>query len=75
MAENSFTTGKQPQERTVRPAYSKRAIKKAPTQSQDALKDKRRGMFLKKVREGRERGREERMGEDVSCSLCAGSMV
>lgn len=73
MSENSFTAGKEPQERTVRPAYSQRAIKKAPAQSQDALKDKRRGMFLKKVREGREEKRFERMGEDVSVTLWSGT--
>lgn len=46
--------------------YSKRAIKRAPAVSQDALKERRRGMFLKKVREGREDKRFERHGEDVS---------
>jgi len=46
--------------------YSKRAIKRAPTVSQDALTERRRGMFLKKVREGREDKRFERHGEDVS---------
>jgi hypothetical protein len=45
--------------------YAKRAIKKAPVVSQDALKERRRGMFLKKVREGREDKRFERHGEDV----------
>jgi hypothetical protein len=45
--------------------YAKRAIKKAPAVSQDALKERRRGMFLKKVREGREDKRFERHGEDV----------
>lgn len=46
--------------------YSKRAIKRAPTVSQDALTERRRGMFLRKVREGREDKRFERHGEDVS---------
>jgi hypothetical protein len=46
--------------------YSKRAIKRAPAVSQDALTERRRGMFLKKVREGREDRRFERHGEDVS---------
>lgn len=46
--------------------YSKRAIKRAPAVSQDALKERRRGMFLKKVREGREDKRFEKHGEDVS---------
>lgn len=49
--------------------YSKRAIKRAPTVSQDALKERRRGMFLKKVREGREDKRFEKHGEDVSLPL------
>jgi hypothetical protein len=49
--------------------YAKRAIKKAPTVSQDALKERRRGMFLKKVREGREDKRFERHGEDVCIPL------
>jgi hypothetical protein len=48
--------------------YSKRAIKRAPAVSQDALTERRRGMFLKKVREGREDRRFERHGEDVSTS-------
>ena len=48
--------------------YSKRAIKRAPTVSQDALTERRRGMFLRKVREGREDKRFERHGEDVSIS-------
>ena len=46
--------------------YAKRAIKRAPVVSQDALKERRRGIFLKKVREGREDKRFERHGEDVS---------
>lgn len=46
--------------------FSKRAIKRAPTVSQDALTERRRGIFLKKVREGREDRRFERHGEDVS---------
>lgn len=54
-----------PQQRPDRLAYSKREIKKAPAASQDALKDKRRGMFLRKVREGREDKRFEARGEDV----------
>jgi hypothetical protein len=49
--------------------YSKRAIKRAPTVSQDALTERRRGMFLRKVREGREDKRFERHGEDVSIFL------
>ena len=49
--------------------YSKRAIKRAPAVSQDALTERRRGMFLKKVREGREDRRFERHGEDVSILL------
>ena len=48
--------------------YSKRAIKRAPAVSQDALTERRRGMFLRKVREGREDRRFERHGEDVSIS-------
>ena len=49
--------------------YAKRVIKRAPVVSQDALKERRRGMFLKKVREGREDKRFEKHGEDVSiCS-------
>jgi hypothetical protein len=46
--------------------FANRAIKKAPVVSQDALKERRRGMFLKKVKEGREDRRFERHGEDVS---------
>lgn len=46
--------------------YSKRTIKRAPAVSQDALKERRRGMFLKKVREGREDKRFQSHGEDVS---------
>jgi hypothetical protein len=49
--------------------FSKRAIKRAPAVSQDALTERRRGMFLKKVREGREDRRFERHGEDVSILL------
>ena len=49
--------------------YAKRAIKRAPVVSQDALKERRRGMFLKKVREGREDKRFEKHGEDVSITL------
>lgn len=49
--------------------YSKRAIKRAPAVSQDALKERRRGMFLKKVREGREDKRFLSHGEDVSIIL------
>lgn len=52
--------------------YSKRAIKRAPVVSQDALKERRRGMFLKKVREGREDKRFEKHGEDVSFPLHLG---
>lgn len=57
-----------PQQRPDRLAYSKRDIKRAPTANQDALKDKRRGMFLRKVREGRDDKRFEARGEDVSIS-------
>lgn len=52
--------------------YAKRAIKRAPVVSQDALKERRRGMFLKKVREGREDKRFEKHGEDVSILFCIG---
>ncbi|KAM0715467.1 hypothetical protein Q7P37_008965 [Cladosporium fusiforme] len=45
--------------------YSKRAIKRAPAVSQDALKERRRGMFLKKVREGRDDKRFQSHGEDI----------
>lgn len=55
-----------PQTSTSPVPYAKRAIKKAPVVSQDALKERRRGMFLKKVREGRENKRFEKHGEDVS---------
>ena len=52
--------------------YAKRAIKRAPVVSQDALKERRRGMFLKKVREGREDKRFEKHGEDVSIPFTIG---
>lgn len=45
--------------------FSKRAVKKAPTPRQDDLRERRRGQFLKKVREGREDRRFEARGEDV----------
>ncbi|OQN99088.1 hypothetical protein B0A48_14949 [Cryoendolithus antarcticus] len=60
-------TGNQPQsaERTVRPAWSQRAIKRAPVATGDILKEKRRKMFLNKVKDSRDDGRFEKMGEDI----------
>lgn len=43
-------------------------VKKAPSPKQDELKERRRSMFLRKVREGREDRRFEARGEDV-CRL------
>lgn len=45
--------------------FARRSIKKAPSPRQDELKERRRGMFLKKVREGREERRFDSRGEDV----------
>lgn len=49
--------------------YSKRAVKKAPSPKQDELKERRRSMFLKKVRDEREEKRFEARGEDVCIVL------
>jgi hypothetical protein len=43
------------------------AKKKAPSPKQDELKERRRNMFLRSVRENREDKRFEKRGEDVSC--------
>ena len=48
--------------------FAKRAVKKAPSPKHDELKERRRGMFLKKVQEGREARRFEARGEDVCYS-------
>jgi hypothetical protein len=53
------------QNRTVRQAYSKRPVKKAPSPKQDELKENRRKMFLKKVKDSRDDRRYEQRGEDV----------
>lgn len=45
--------------------FSKRAVRKAPTPIPDALREKRRGMFLRKVEESRQDRRFESRGEDV----------
>lgn len=45
--------------------FSKRAVKKAPSPKSDELKERRRNMFLRKVREGRDEKRFESRGEDV----------
>lgn len=52
--------------------FAKRPVKKAPSPKQDELKERRRGMFLKKVKEGREDKRFEARGEDVrhSAGVC-----
>ena len=47
-------------------AFSKRAVKKAPSPTQNELKEQRRKLFLKKVADGREERRWESRGEDVS---------
>ena len=64
-----FTMSANPQPQQSQVPYSQRAIKRAPAVSQDALKERRRGMFLRKVREGREESRWGRRGEDVSILL------
>ena len=43
----------------------KREVRKAKVPKQDELKEKRRHMFLRKVKEGREDKRWESRGEDV----------
>lgn len=48
----------------------KREVRKAKVPKQDELKEKRRHMFLRKVKEGREDKRWESRGEDVSHRLC-----
>ena len=45
--------------------FSKRTVKKAPSPKQDELKEWRRDIFLKKVKQGREDKRFETRGEDV----------
>jgi hypothetical protein len=55
--------------RPHQPNFMNSANSDAPTVSQDALTERRRGMFLRKVREGREDKRFERHGEDVSIFL------
>ena len=47
--------------------FSKRLpVKKAPSPKQDVLKERRRNIFLRKVKDGREEKRYEARGEDVS---------
>lgn len=57
--------------------FSKRTVKKAPSPTQDELKERRRRNFLRKVEEGREGRRFESRGEDVNapiiCHICLGS--
>lgn len=48
-----------------REPFAKRPVKKAPSPRQEDLKERRRNMFLRKVKEGREEKRFEAMGEDV----------
>lgn len=48
--------------------FAKRAVKKAPSPTQDELKERRRRNFLRKVEEGREGRRFEARGEDV-CAI------
>lgn len=56
------------EERKIAPTkFSQRPVKKAPVAKQDELKERRRSMFLKKVRDGREDKRWESRGEDVRC--------
>lgn len=45
--------------------FSKRAVKKPPGPKSDELKERRRDLFLKKVKQGREDKRFETRGEDV----------
>lgn len=52
--------------------FSKRAVKKAPSPRPDELKERRRKLFLKNVRDGRDEKRFERRGEDVSIYLVFG---
>ena len=63
-ADASNTNGQDVKEKTV--PFPKRPTKKAPTPTQNELKTQRRKLFLRKVAEGREEGRWERRGEDVS---------
>lgn len=59
------STLQSPRDPTLPLPFSKRAIKQAPSPRQDELREKRRGQFLKKVREGRDDRRFEVRGEDV----------
>ncbi|OQO02880.1 hypothetical protein B0A48_11163 [Cryoendolithus antarcticus] len=52
-------------ERVIRPAWSQRAIKKAPVATGDELKEKRRKIFLNKVKDSRDDARFEKMGDDI----------
>ena len=45
--------------------YAKRAIKKAPSAKPDELKERRRSLFLQKVKDEREDKRWEARGDDV----------
>ena len=45
--------------------FAKRAVKKAPSPKAEDLKERRRKIFLKKVKEEREEKRYESRGEDV----------
>lgn len=58
------------QQKPVRPKWESRSkeVKRAPRVERDELKERRRGMFLRKVREGREERRWEGRGEDVGSS-------
>ncbi|WPG98271.1 pentatricopeptide repeat-containing protein, chloroplastic [Acrodontium crateriforme] len=45
--------------------FAKRPVKKAPSTKQNELQERRRGLFLKKVRDGRDDKRFEARGEDM----------
>ncbi|KAK3722661.1 hypothetical protein LTR37_002231 [Vermiconidia calcicola] len=45
--------------------FAKRPVKKAPSPKPDELKERRRNLFLKKVKNGREERRFEQRGEDI----------
>ncbi|KAK4541240.1 hypothetical protein LTR36_008156 [Oleoguttula mirabilis] len=54
-----------PTSRFAPPPPQRAVVKKAPVVRQDELKERRRGMFMRKVREGREEKRWESRGEDM----------
>jgi len=70
--QSSFMSKEQPQQKgdpvgSPNQPFAKRVVQKAPVPKQNELKERRRGMFLKKIQEGREDRRYASRGEDVSC--------